>query len=201
MIITWHIIGPNINNCLYISCNALDIAIEYWLFYCLPARVVVIGTPMHRIKSIASSHLRYKISMHVLRLKQLTVPIDQPDGKLPAPSTYIPWCTTITGYQINSTNSNIQQPTTTDRRQTSKLQPGMSQQTWVKTTTNRTYAWQFKYANTMPTVLCTNIGLICGYTAGIHFCLKTEKLHVMCHMKFVTIHWNFMSTNTYNIHR
>ena len=130
MIITWHIIGPNINSWLYISCNALDIAIEYWLFYCLPARVVVIGTPMHRITSIASSHLRYKISMHVLCLKQLTVPIDQPNGKLPAPSTYIPWCTTITGYQINSTNSNIQQPTTTDHKQANCNQAWVSKQEW-----------------------------------------------------------------------
>ena len=57
-------------------------------------------------------------------------------------------------------------------RQTCKSLPGASQPTGVKTTTNRIYAWQFKFGgNSMPTVQCMSNGLICGYTAGIYFYL------------------------------
>ena len=68
---------PNINNCLSISCYML-ILISSWnikLFNCSPARVVVIGRPVHRITSIASSHLSYKIYTYVLYLKQLKLSI------------------------------------------------------------------------------------------------------------------------------
>ena len=61
-----------------------------------------------------------------------------------------PWCTAITGYHINSIISNSQQQPTASYRQTSKLLPGANWPTRVKTTTNRIYTWQFKYANTMP---------------------------------------------------
>ena len=86
-----------------------------------------------------------------------------------------PWCTAITGYHARSVNSNSQQQTTTGYRQTSKSLPDASQPRRVKITTNRIYMWRFKYANTMPTVLCVHeqwfnrlSGLICGYITSIH---------------------------------
>ena len=38
----------------------------------------------------------------------------------------------------------------------------------MKTSTNGICTWQFKYANTIPTVLRMSNGLICGYITGIH---------------------------------
>ena len=84
---------------------------------------------------------------------------------LPPP---FPWCTTITGYHTSSDNSNSQQQPTAGYRQTSKLLPGVSQSRRVKSTTNGICTWRFKYANTIPTVLCVNNGIICGYITGIH---------------------------------
>ena len=52
-------------------------------------------------------------------------------------------------------------------RQTNKLLLSMSQTRRVKTTTNGIYVQQFKYANTIPTVLCMSNGLICGYITSI----------------------------------
>ena len=80
----------------------------------------------------------------------------------------LPWCTAITGYHTISGNGNNQQQLMVGYRQKSKSLPGAMQPTRVKTTTNKIYAWQFKYANTIPTVVCTNNGLICGYITGIH---------------------------------
>ena len=80
-----------------------------------------------------------------------------------------------------------QQLSTISFKQTSKSLPGTSPPTRVKTTTNRIYAWHFEYANTMPTILCTSNGVICGYVTGIHFCLQTKKRHVMHQMKFAAI--------------
>ena len=37
----------------------------------------------------------------------------------------------------------------------------------MKTTTDTIYAWQFKDANTMPTVLCMSNGLICDYITDV----------------------------------
>ena len=55
------------------------------------------------------------------------------------------WYTAITDYQIISNNSNSQQATTSYRQASINA----SQQTKMKTTTNRLWMWQFKYANTM----------------------------------------------------
>ena len=51
----------------------------------------------------------------------------------------LPWCTAITGYQISDIYHNSQQQPTVSYRQTSKLLPGASRPTRVKTTTNRNY--------------------------------------------------------------
>ena len=50
------------------------------LFNHSPARVVVMGRPVHRITSIASSssHLSYKIYTYVLYLKQLSISASRP---------------------------------------------------------------------------------------------------------------------------
>ena len=53
-------------------------------------------------------------------------------------------------------------------RQTSKLILGASQPRRLKTTTDGMYAWQFKYANTIPSVLSMSNDLIRGYITGIH---------------------------------
>ena len=78
----------------------------------------------------------------------------------------LPQCMAITGYQISSTNSNSQQQPTAGCRQTSKSLPSTSPPTRVKITTDTIYALQFKYTNTMPTVLCMNNGLVHNYIAG-----------------------------------
>ena len=69
------------------------------------------------------------------------------------------------GYQISSNNSISHAATTNCWLHTNKqIATSVSPPTGVKTTTNEIYASQFKYANTMPTVLCTNNGLIHGYS-------------------------------------
>ena len=67
--------------------------------------------------------------------------VNLPNGKF---LLRLPWCNTITGYQISSNNSNSQQQPTADYRQTSKLLPGVSQPTRAKTTTNRVCASKLK---------------------------------------------------------
>ena len=54
------------------------------------------------------------------------------------------------------------------------------------------------YANTIPTVLCIRNGLIYGYIAGIHCCLKIKEVshHVLC-VNFATIHQNSLSIILY----
>ena len=70
----------------------------------------------------------------------------------------LPWCKVIAGYRVSSNNSNSQPQPTTGYRQTSKSLPGTISPTRVKTTTNTIYVWQFKYANTLPIVLCMSNG-------------------------------------------
>ena len=55
---------------LSINCNTLILPWNNKLFNHSPARVVMIGRPMHRYISIVSSCLRYKIYTYVLCLKQ-----------------------------------------------------------------------------------------------------------------------------------
>ena len=77
----------------------------------------------------------------------------------------LPWCMAIAGYHTSSDNSNSQQQPMAHYRQTSKFLQSASLPRRVKTTTNRINTWKFKYvcyANTIPTVLCTNNGLICA---------------------------------------
>ena len=141
------------------------------LFNHWPVIVIVIGRVVYRIVSIASSHLmtRYKIYAYVLCLK--VAHFCQSTCLMVSHLLLLPWCTAITGYQTSSNKSNSQQQLTSGYRQTSKSLPGTSWPTRVKTTINRTYAWQFKYASNVPTILSTSNGLLCGYIAGIYFCL------------------------------
>ena len=101
------------------------------LFNCLPARVVMIGRPVHGIANIASLRHRYKIYLYVsFCLKQST-------NLMVSQLLLLPWYTAITGYWISSNNSNSQQQLTAGYRQTSKSLPGLSWPTGVKTTTSR----------------------------------------------------------------
>ena len=77
---------------------------------------------------------------------------------------FLPCCMVIAGYNTSSDNSNSQQQPTAGYSQTRKSLPDVSQQRRVNTTN----VIQFKYANTVPTVLCTSNGLICDYNTGIH---------------------------------
>ena len=82
----------------------------------------------------------------------------------------LPWYITITGYQISSNNNNNQEKSTTGYGQTSKSLLGqVGQWEWKLPQTEYTCDdSQFKHANTMPIVLCTNNSLMCGYITGIH---------------------------------
>ena len=68
-------------------------------------------------------------------------------------------------------NSNSQKQPTASYKQTSKLLLGACPPTSMKTTRQTQYMQYFKYPNTVPTVPCTSNNLICGYIAGVHFCL------------------------------
>ena len=109
---------------------------------------------MHWIAGIMSSCLRYKIYTYVSCLK--VIQLCHSSSLMVSYLLLLHWCTAIAGYQISNNNSNSQQQPTTGYRQTSKALPGVSLPTTVKTTTNRAYEWQFKYANTVPAVLCLN---------------------------------------------
>ena len=87
-----HIIGPNINNCL--SGNILR---NIELFNHSPTTILVIGRPIYRIASVASSHLKYKIQVYetVTHLCQST------DLMVNSP-LLLSWCIAITGYWISS---------------------------------------------------------------------------------------------------
>ena len=51
----------------------------------------------------------------------------------------------------------------------------------------------------MPTVLCMSNDSTCGYIAGIHFCLYTDKRSIKS-CKFAKIHQNFVNTILYTIY-
>ena len=66
-------IGVDINYCLSLSCNMYFVicyhhGIIIKLFNHSSATVIVIGRPVHRMASVASSHLRYKIYTYILCL-------------------------------------------------------------------------------------------------------------------------------------
>ena len=88
----------------------------------------------------------------------------------------LPWCIAITGYHTSSNNSNIQEQLMASYRQTSKLLLGASQPRRVKTTLDGMYTWQFKYANTIPSVLSTSNDLIHGYITSIYYLLQSIRL-------------------------
>ena len=136
--------------------------------------------------------------MYYARNSYPSLLVDRLNGKPSALSTFS-WCMASTGYWISSTNSNIQQQQAADYRQTSKSLPGASPPTRMKTTTNRIYIWQFKYANTMPTVLCTSNGLSVAISLVFTSDCRQKKHHITCHVKFVTIYWNLMSSTLYTI--
>ena len=59
-----YIISANISFDLSISCNNFVIVMEYKTVHLLPAILVDIGRSVHRMESIASSHLWYKIRIY-----------------------------------------------------------------------------------------------------------------------------------------
>ena len=92
----------------------------------------------------------------------------------------LPWCMAITGYQINSNNSNSQQQPTASYWQTGKLLPGASSPARVKTTTK-----QYMRTNSNMLILCANcsmheqrfnLWLYCW-----HSLLSVEKRSIMSH--------------------
>ena len=60
------------NGIMIVRYNMFDIVMEY-TYNLLPAIVVVTGRPVHRIVSIVSLCLKYKIYTHVLCLRQSPV--------------------------------------------------------------------------------------------------------------------------------
>ena len=111
---------------------------------------------------------------------RLSLPVNQPNGKLPAPFIYLDAQLSITGYWVSSNNSNSQQQPNASYRQTNKLLPSVSLSTRVITTRNRIYTWYFKYASNVPTVLCMSNGLICGYiylVSEVWGCYTCNSVH------------------------
>ena len=95
---------------------------------------------MHRIANIMSL-LRYKIYMHVRIMPQTVTFHCQSTSLMVSYLLLLPRCTAITGYQINSNNSNSQQQPMTGYRQTNESLPGMSRRAmYSEKTTNRIYA-------------------------------------------------------------
>ena len=177
-----YLISPQINDHLSINCNTFDIVI-----WCnnVPALVVLIGRLMRRVKSIVPSCVRYIQDIHVKKIawsSHSSWPVDCP--KLSC-LLLLPWCTAIAGCHTSSDNSNSQQQPMADYRQISKSLLGASWLRRVKTATNGIYAWKFKYANTIPTVLSMSNGLICGYITGTHdkriftYCVKWNLLQLI----------------------
>ena len=74
----------------------------------------------------------------------------------------------IAGCLINRDNSN-NQPSATNNKQIATKPESMK-------TTTINIMQHFKYANTVPTVLCMNNNLICGYTVGVHLSLYTNEM-------------------------
>ena len=75
------IIGPNINNQLLISFNTFDIVMEYWTAWPFTSNSGsdrYMYVPVHRTTSMEFSHLKYKIYMHILILKQVPVSASWP---------------------------------------------------------------------------------------------------------------------------
>ena len=103
--------------------------------------------------------------------KQLPVSACRSTSLLASHLLLLPWCMAIAGYGISSDNSNSQQQPIVGYKQTSKLLPGASLATRVKTTMNT-----IPNTNTVPTIRCTSNNFICGYCiGGIHFCLLTNE--------------------------
>ena len=88
-----YIIGPNINNHLSISIIHLISPWNIKLFNYSLARMVVIGRPMHKITSIASSRIQYKIYVRTRTIyawnSRPSLPVNQPNGKPHTPSTLV----------------------------------------------------------------------------------------------------------------
>ena len=141
------------------------------LFNCLPATVVVIGRPVHRIARITSIFTPQIQDIHICSMSKTVAQLCQQTDLMISHLLLLPWCMAITSYRISSNNNKSQQQPTAGYRQTSKSLPGVSLPRRVKITTNTIYTWQFKYGNTMHNVLYTSNGLICGYIAGIHICV------------------------------
>ena len=143
--------------------------------------VVVIGRPVHIMAGIASLHLRYKIYTYVLYLKLLLIHA----------STLMWWKTMCSSTYLGAQPSLVS--IIASYKQTSKSLPGTSLPTSMKLP-NKQYAWQFKFANTVPTVAWTSNDLIYNYMSLVFTFACGQKCDVTCHVKFTTIHGNCMNT-------
>ena len=94
------------------------------------------------------------------------------------------WCMAITGYCTSYYNTNSQQQPAVSYRQISKSLLVVSQPRTVKTTTNGIYVWQFKYANTVPTVLITSN----SFNMWLHHCHCDKRIVTSCMM------WNLLQS-------
>ena len=106
--------------------------------------------------------------IHIKKVAQSIAYLGQVDQPKLSYLLLLSWCTVITGYHTSSDNSNTHQQPMAGYRQTNKLLLDTSQPRRAKFTTNRIYVHQFKYTNTISTVLCMSNDLICGYITGIH---------------------------------
>ena len=89
--------------------------------------------------------------------------------------------------------SNNQMPVAENKA--NSYQVPVHQKQWKPPQTQQLYAWQFKYAHTVPTILCTSNGIICSYiTLAFTSAYKQKNSHILCHVKFIAIHQNFTNT-------
>ena len=129
--------------------------------------------PVHRITS-SCSILMPQIQdiatcMYYAWSGHPSLPVDWPNDKLPA--LLLPCCMDITSNQKSSNESNSQQqPTASYKKQSNHYQTWFCQQEWKPPQT------EYMCNNSSMLTLCllfyaASNGLICGYIAGIYFCL------------------------------
>ena len=105
------IIGTIINYHLFISCNTFGIVMKYKTVSHSVNNIIIAvgkGRPMHRIGSIAFSYYSPQIqdiSAHIILKESLVHASGMSQWQ--ASCSFLPWCTVIAGYWVNSDNRNM----------------------------------------------------------------------------------------------
>ena len=159
-----YLMGASINLHLSISCNTLIFSCNIKLFNYWPELEVVIGTPMHKIASIASSLIGYKIYKHTCTCyawsSRLPLPIYWPNVKLPAPFTLV-YSLLVIGYAVVKIISSNHQPSATSK-QSDHYQRWVCQQEW------RLPQMEYMHDNLSMLTLCLLFyALAMGYSVAI----------------------------------